>query len=264
MKNSIITGILAIGFTSALAIAAGTPVPFIFQGGDPASATQVNANFQELADRIADAQINGVYDFHNYLTDTSIQAKVFDTVGRCGDKETHTHTRVSVPGGTELTEKRINTDTDTPCGQSEHDYLVSASEFQFLEGRSFNPATEVLVSTATLDVPITRLTSTMKPNTAWADGSTYSYDPPAPDKPVIEKNTLAGIEDVTVPYNGGTTYTACLKIHRSTHLPVPDPEFTTGRSENILWFCPGIGLTKNMAITSNGTLVTRELSDIQR
>ena len=103
MKSTIITSILAIGFTTALAIAAGTPVPYIFQGGDPASASQVNANFQELANRIETISTVDAYDFHNYLTDSSIQSKEFNTVGRCGDKETHDLSRIAVASGTKVT-----------------------------------------------------------------------------------------------------------------------------------------------------------------
>lgn len=257
MRKAIFTSILAIGFTTALAIAAGTPVPYIFQGGDPASASQVNANFQELADRIA----ADVYDFHNYIPDSSIQSKVFDTVGQCGDKETRNYTRVNESGGTKVTEERIITDTGTPCSHAEFDYLSSTTEFQLLVRRGYDPATATLQSTNTLGNPITRLTSTMKVNTSWADASVITFTPTAPDGATIEKYTLAGIEDVTVPYNGGTTYTACLKIHKSAQSP--GDGLTTRHNEIVIWYCPGVGVTKIMALGSSSVLITKELSDIQ-
>lgn len=264
MKKEIVTSILAIGFTTALAIAAGPPVTYIFQGGDPASATQVNANFQELADRIADAQTSDVYDFHGYIAASSIQSKVFDTTGAiCGDKETRTFTRSDVAAGTNITEERIIRSSGSPCSHVEFDELSSATEYQLLEIRSYDPATAVLVGTTTLDKPVTRLSSTMKNNTSWADATTYTVTPPGTDTIRIEKNTLAGIEDVTVPYNGGTTYTACLKIHRTTKLPSTDLANNTGHSESVIWFCPGIGNTKSITINTGGEVVTRELSDIQ-
>lgn len=263
MKKEIVTSILAIGFTTALAIAAGPPVSYIFQGGDPASATQVNANFQELADRIADAQASDVYDFHNYIATSSIQSKVFDTTGICGDKETRTYTRSDVAAGTEITEKRINTNSGTPCSHHEYDSLSSTTEYQFLASRTYDPATSALVGTTTLDKPVTRLSSAMKNNTSWADATTYTATPPGTVTIIIEKNTLAGIEDVTVPYNGGTTYTACLKIHRTSKFPVEDFTVTAGYSESVIWFCPGIGNTKSITINTGGNVVTRELSDIQ-
>ena len=76
-------------------------------------------------------------------------------------------------------------------------------------------------------------------------------------------NTLAAIEDITVPYNGGTTYTACLKVHRTRKSTTDNISLNTGHGENILWYCQGVGMTKNIAINGVGVLVTRELSDIQ-
>lgn len=264
MRNTLITSILAIGLTTALAIAAGPPVTYTFQGGDPASATQVNANFQELADRIADAQASDIYDYHHYVTDPGIQSKKYNTTGRCGDEETRTYTRVAVTDGTKVTEERINTDKGATCAHNQIDYLSTTTEYQHLAIRGYDSVTGVLVSMRTLDNPITRRTSTMRVNSSWADVATATTTPSGTSSTFIEKSTLAAIEDVTVPYNGGTTYTACLKIHRTTQSPSnPADNLTTGHSENIIWYCPGVGMIKNIAITASGTIVTRELSGIQ-
>ena len=70
--------------------------------------------------------------------------------------------------------------------------------------------------------------------------------------------TLAGIEDVTVPYNGGTTYTDCLKLYRNRQLGI------SGHHAAVEWHCPVVGYVKSILVnTNNGNLVIRELSNIQ-
>ncbi len=255
MRKAIFTSILAIGFTAALAIAAGTPVPYIFQGGDPASASQVNANFQELADRIEVISTGDVYDFHNYVTDSSIQSKEFNTVGKCGDKETRALSRVAVLGGTKVTLIRKNTNAGVVCSHVEIDYLNTATEFQLLEIRGYDPASATLQGGSTFDDPIAILTSTMKMNSSWAGASSTTAVPPAPafTGGDVRMNTLVDIEDITVPYNGGTTYSACLKIHRVR---------AAGLTQ-IDWYCSGLGYTKSMLINSGGVFIARELSNVQ-
>ena len=255
MRKAILTSILAIIFTMALAIAAGTPVSNIFQGGDPASATQVNANFQELADRIETVSIGDAYDFHNYVADSNIQSKVFNTVGRCGNKEIHTVTQVAVQGGIKEILTRINTDAGVVCQHIEFDYLNTATELQLLELRAYDPVNATISGGITYGDRLTLLTSTMKLNSSWADASSTTPVPPAlvAAGGDVRMHTLAGVEDVTVPYNSGTTYTACLKIYESR------PQV----HHQIDWYCPGIGYTKSMLINSGGVVSIRELSDLQ-
>ena len=261
MKKEIITSILAIGFTSALAIAAGTPVPHIFQGGDPASATQVNANFQDLADRIESVSSSNMYDYQSYVvTGSSIKSKTFNTTGRCGDIDTRTYSRADVAGGTELTVtiKEIDSSTGIACRHTDFNYLDTGTEFQFLGSTGYDAITGTYVGESVNDDPAVSMTSTMKLNSSWADGVTTTLitPPSAPESgyPFVQMYTLAGVEDVTVPYNGGTTYTGCLKFHKL--------RFGADVQE-VAWYCPDVGYTKSIIARGSGNNSTRELSDIQ-
>ena len=262
MKKEIITSILAIGFTSALAIAAGTPVPYIFQGGDPASATQVNANFQELADRIENASSSNMYDYHAYVvTGSNIKSKTYNTTGRCGDIDVRNYSQTDTASGTELTVtiKEIDSSTGIACRHNDFNYLNTATEFQRLGIVGYDPINGTYQSTMAYDDPIVLMTSTMKLNSSWADGvtTTVTAPPSAPASGPLftQMYTLAGVEDVTVPYNGGTTYTGCLKFHKL--------RFGADVQE-VAWYCPDVGYVKSI-ITRGNSLAnsTRELSDIQ-
>lgn len=254
MNKIILTSILAISFTSALVIAAGTPVSHIFKGGDPASASRVNANFQELADRIADAKTKDVYDFHNYIADSSIQSKEFNTTGRCGDKDIRTFSRSNVTDGIKVTIERKDTNLGVVCSHIERDYLISTTNYQLLEARGYD-LSSTLTGGETYDEPISLMTSTMKMNSTYADVTTTTPVPPQtpPGSAYIHTYTLVGIEDVTVPYNSSTTYTDCLKLHISRSYI----------NHQIKWYCPTVGYVKTILFTAAGAWVTRELSDIQ-
>jgi hypothetical protein len=80
MKSTTIILITITLLWATNAFSAGPPVQYQFKGGDPASASQVNHNFQELADRIQELKDQRPnIDYHSYLTPENITTKIYST-----------------------------------------------------------------------------------------------------------------------------------------------------------------------------------------
>lgn len=221
-------------------IADGVHVPHEFTGGQPASATEVNANFHDLVDRIAANPASNVYDYSAYLSANTITTKTFATTGLCGDVEVRTITRTPVGMDTQVDIHRFRTSSGTPCQEHGHQFLATATEFK-LQNKFYYDGTgsSVLVSTDNFAEPIVRRNATMNLGIAFGSSSSYTNTPAggggSTTSGIVEVNTVLGVEDVTVPLD---TYMACLKIHTLRTSP------TDGAFNRISWFCPGVGEVK--------------------
>ena len=221
-------------------IADGVHVPNEFTGGQPASATEVNENFHDLVDRIADIPASNVYDYSAYLSAGTITTKTYATTGLCGDIEVRTISRTTVAMGTQIDIHRLRTNMGANCQERGHQYLASATEFTLQNKFNYDGSGgSVLTSTDTFEEPIIRRNSTMNQGIAFGSSSTITNTPAggggSTTTGIVEVNTVLGIEDVTVPLN---TYTACLKIHSLR------TSSTNGAFNRISWFCPGLGEVK--------------------
>lgn len=99
-----VVGAVTIVF-SANVWAAGAPLQHVFQPNTPARASEVNANFQELADRIANISAFNVYDYRDYALAPGVTQKQFSVSGSgaCGAVETVSYERQPDTAGTRIT-----------------------------------------------------------------------------------------------------------------------------------------------------------------
>jgi len=253
-KFILLTSSLSLALVASIAISAGAPVANIFKSGDPAVAADVNANFQELADRIDAIPNKSSYNYNDYIP-AADQTNVFDIIYYDGTTPCQAKARYQYEHTTENTEpvlKRTYTATDaadTPCAPSDvvHTFYKRSNALEFEKRESVDRASGAVNSTDIYDQPRRALTANMQNGSTWATASLLSKTDISGTtvSTFIEQRALVGVEDVTVPYNGTTTYTGCLKVINMTN-------------ENVRWFCPGIGLVKSMR---SGSIW--ELSDIQ-
>lgn len=240
-----LASIISIVVLSQLSNAAGPAVKNIFKAGDPASAAQVNANFQELADRIPIT-----YDYHNYSVPTSVASKTFTNANiSASTSSTYVETinRVAInASATKVTVHRA-----FPDGHAiEFDYLASPNSYDFIEERDY-AATDLVnpASTFTLANPVPERTSSMHVGGVFGSGSTISTSGAVTTPGLIEvMNVLVGTEAVTLNVNGAsTTYNDCIRIIATRF------NSTGSYGGNVVqtnWYCNGMGLVKRMVFNT--------------
>lgn len=218
-------------------IAAGAPVTHQFQGGDPASATQVNANFQELADRIDALPGSQIYDYSAYSG--SATSKTFAVTGTisCGDTEIRSFSRVdNLNGTTTVTMTRDRQSSSVTCQHKTFEFLNSVTQKTLLS-KANNNTSGVAQNTDTFNEGLLNLTSTMRVGVPFGSHSSITNDVNGEAGGVIETVTLLGVEDVVVPLG---SYTGCLKIH------VVRTSNNNGMFNRLSWRCPGVGEVKRV------------------
>jgi len=275
-KFILLTSSLTLALGASIAISAGAPVGNIFQSGQPAIAADVNANFQELADRIDTVPVETVYNYADYIP-SGAQTNVFsitryNNITYCQAKLEYEYTHTTENGNAVLKRKDTNIDSaGVPCitdtlrvrtfvkGSNSLDYTTATTTY-ISTGN---------VSTTTYEQPRNVLINNMQKGQTWGSsgirttvstgvggGTSTSTD--------ILLNSLTNIESVTVPYAGGTTYNNCLKIIKTS--PYVQTYYVGGGASIDVpiqrvftrWYCPSVGLVKT--ITPDGLY---ELSNIK-
>jgi hypothetical protein len=249
-----------------IASADGPPVPHQFKGGDPASASQVNENFQELANRIqalADQMVT--YDYRDYGTPDNVVSKSFIDSRRINTTpeectvEMREYTKTPENENTVITVTRSFSGGDLCISSAsswpeDFEYLATAEGVYLRKSTRYDETHTNIMNQIVYNDGLLQRTTSMKVGMTWGDGSTTNYTnnplvPPEINLPggnYMENYTLLAIEDVTVPYDGGrgdsqpTTYHTCLRIGRWSFAGN-----STARA-SIHWYCPGIGLVKRM------------------
>jgi hypothetical protein len=270
MKPSSATLIIVVSlFIATTVFGTGPAVQHQFRGGDPASATQVNENFQELADRIQELNNQTrTYDYHTYITPSNISSKTF-SVTPAGDASSNLNCQSTletrqyerVPQGSDLlitvTHKQTDTNINQVCNYYSFNFLATAERLLLLNTTHYDtttPDVRSIVSENNYNDDLPILTVTMKEGVSWGSVSSTtvtdnSLIPPVVNEPGrnhIWHYTLVGIEDVTVPYDNGrndnipTTYSNCLKVIRDRHGTY---------LAHVEWYCPDIGFVKRMSDT---------------
>lgn len=221
-------------------IAEGPPVTHQFVGGDPASATQVNENFQELADRIADIPGSQVFDYRDYSSGAT--SKTFDYVGSLcsgtADSEIRTFNRVDNGDGTTSVSVTLDRQSSsTTCNHKTFTYLATPTEY-IMQSKANNNISGVTQDTDTFNEGLVMRNSTMYLGAAFGSHSTITNDVSGDLGGRIQKVTVLSVEDVTVPLG---TYQNCLKIHFL---------LTSGNNPTSLnrfsWYCPSMGEVKRV------------------
>lgn len=230
------------------AYAAGQAVPHSFQAGQKAVASEVNENFQNLADRIANLPGGTVLNASDFAQAATITGKNFTVTNSANanpctaDNRTYTRSgptngvttiveTATLSGGSscnaavtvttvevDATGSRVTQiDTNIPANAG-----ISPQVSAFVNTQTFTPKLLFLPAQVSKDVPYT--TEVGIANTL-AAVTTRTF---------IALFTLVGLEDVTVPAGA---FTNCLKIHRMSN------GSTTSRME---WRCAGVGVVKQV------------------
>jgi len=240
-------GVVGFGF------AAGVPVVHQFNGGDPASASQVNQNFQELADRIAAIPGAQSFDYHNYSAASNIASKTFAYTGdlggsvhTCASPGTETISYTHTPNGvnTNITKLRLRTDPSGICDEVEYTYIASPTELTVTSKTDYD-GSHGLISTETFDDGLVIHTSDMRLGMTFGSSSSMTNSVNGGGIGTIDSSAVVAVEDLTVK---GVSYTGCLKIHRLR------TSNTDGSFNEMSWYCPNIGEVKRVrhAITNLG------------
>jgi hypothetical protein len=275
MKPSSATLIIVISlFIANTVFGTGPAVQHQFRGGDPASATQVNENFQELADRIQENKdLLKTYDYRDYITPPNVSTKTFSEIAAVPNQtpsECELTTRIRnysrTPQGIDtlltLTEISVDPNTSQTCISVKVEYLETPTGLLSLKTTQYDVTNSAHYTERFSPEGILVRTSSMRVGGSWGSVSTltlsdYYVEPPILNQPQsnsISQYTLLSVEDVTVPYDNGradnnpTTYSGCLKILRNRG----------NGSFGVEWYCPDIGLVKLMGVSK--TIVLTDMN----
>jgi len=246
-KFILLTGSLTLALGVSIAISAGAPVGNIFQGGQPAIAADVNANFQELADRLDAIPKTTTYDYRDYLTTAS--SKTFSVASNtyCADSETRSFVRTPNGSDTDVEVTHRGYTGLTPCNHrvfhstnTPTERLLKSKDVYYVGGINDG----LLNHTSRLDDPITVRTSTMNKGQSFTDAST-TYKKPAGgvdalDGIHIQTTYASGLEDITV---AAGSYTNCLKVYVTRN----SQGFGGSTDSRVSWHCPNnVGMVKRI------------------
>jgi hypothetical protein len=266
MKIHTIVCAMSVGILLPASVyALGPPVTHIFSNGTPANADDVNANFQELADRISEVPGGDQamsFDFAGYGFG-NIASKTFSVINPGShDSEIRTYERPSANTTIVTITRQM---TGTPLNIRKMTYVTSANDVRWTKREEIDANDgATLLYTKSISPGIVVRKNNMKIGQSWSSGSVVhvvdEYDElgdgfgiePEFDTVATETRMLEAVEDVTVPAG---TFQNCLKISNTrsgyfgTHLRVS-------------WYCSnGIGLVKQYHGHSNGGGRLIELSN---
>ena len=224
----------------------------------------INQNSAAISDNaaaIAALQSQGTtsYDYHDYQRAPNILSKTFNirNIANC-DTEVRFFNSVTTGDVTDTTLTRVRTAAGAPCRYHTFSFRGTPDGVFRTGTSSYSSDGSVLNTTVTLDKPVILRSSNMQLGIDLGDATTTTVQPSAgPSFPgyFISKTVLVGIESVTVPYNGGTTFDGCLRLH-ITHESTAG--FGGGPQDRYEWHCPGVGMVKRI----QGTGQYYELADI--
>lgn len=238
--------------------AAGPAVQHQFQSGQPAVASQVNDNFQELADRIADLPNAQTYDYHDYFGFNNGTVKTFRLADatECNIEER----RIAVTDVDATTKNivitRIRRNDATTCQHVEFDMTAKADAYTLNALRNYSTDGANLTNTSSIETPVRRLTAAMRIGQSWGDASPVQSSASPGTQTIIEKGTLLAVEDISV---SGADYTACLKVHTSR---ASSNRFGSPALTHISWYCPNAGLVKRISVAGLGAPRVLELTSV--
>lgn len=261
--------------------AAGAPVPHVFQANTTAKASEVNNNFQNLADRIeatdakADDNANRItanendiqnlegavntlsitHDYKNYSVPTDVKTKVFTvTSTRTLDYDTETRDYTFTPSGSDtnvnvVRKRYAGGVSGSQVHWNELDYVRTAESFIFRERRKTPGGT--LSQTDTPNPPILVRHNRMRIGSSWGNGvtvdTTRTATPTQGTSYLIDRTTLLGVENMDLQSLGGGASVPCLKTYSQRNNDgVPAAIPALGSFRQVQWHCEGFGLVKKM------------------
>jgi len=243
--------------------AAGAPVSHQFQGGQPASASQVNENFQELADRIANIPDATSIDYHAYLS--TVSSKTFVISGSTSNctTEIHNYARTQTGDTTNITVTVTSSNSGTPCSAQFRHYTAGPNQYKSTSIDDLDSTTMAVLSTTEFRPARIMLVNPMMPGHQYSFNSETYRTPQIGPNAGIEENTsheirdiaAIGIEDITV---AAGSFTGCLKIRK-------DAYYGLNSTRILRWRCPTVGDVKTISISTSvdyqtSSYVIRELT----
>lgn len=257
--------LIAISVTSAFIVAtgflyaAGDPVTHTFQPDTIIKSSEVNANFQDLADRIAN-NVKTTYDYKDYERPDSVTKKTFTVSNNQGNPQPgyDTETRVftsTVIGDTEtlvIKRKRYTGDETGTLVHHQDLKFSKTSSSSIFTGRDVRKTSDGTIKRVdTLTPGLTVRTNMMAVGVTWADGFTYNGDDQTSTNADI---TSYGLQ--TILLTGTDTLTVldvadvpCLKFH------VNRQSENFGTYQQIAWRCQGYGTAKVIEVRSDHSYV---------
>lgn len=205
-----------------------------------------------------------VYDFKDYAVPQDVTEKTFSMKGQnCADTETRQYNRTLQGDATAVRMVRVRSQAGIPCQRRAFEYIVNDENRQLLRYESYNASGSTLRGVTTLANPIVLRHNNMQIGQSWGGGTEVTLSP----EPVFgaihvlaNQSTLLGVEDIAVGYNGGTTFSACLKIGSTR------TSDTIGQFMRVEWFCPQVGLVKRIqnSLTTPPVALVWELTGMTR
>ena len=198
-------------------------VPHEFEAGQAAVASEINENFQSLANAISGAKYD-YRDFHNYDDETgglACSSKVFSYSNNTNDCDTMTRTYTK-SGDTLTVDIDVTSSVDgSKCVSDTLKYIDDGTIFAY----TGDGADKVV------NMPIVEQHNAMEVGKSWGGGSTVDFVilGQAETSTRIDTHTLLAVEDITV---NGTDYNECLKIHSNR----------SGDFQDVAWYCGNVGL----------------------
>ena len=262
------------------ALAAGEPVVHQFSAGSTARASQVNQNFQDLADRIG-----GVYDYRDFriaddVTQLSYRLEVDNSGTAAGSNpDLEIVTRVATPNGFKQRRRQYSGGLSGSLMQClELSFSENDSDFRLFNRSLYNTAVgmggDCFDGTPVQSQDLTRAMPVL--GTAMREGRTRSHDFKLEyydaamlmdvSSVGLVHTTALGVEPLSLNLiSGPRSWDACLKVHTRWY-----SRLMGGDVDRLAWYCPGVGLTRSVEkrestdAAAYGIRVTvRELSKIE-
>lgn len=219
----------------------------------------IGANARAIAinaTAIAEISKEPSYDYRDYSTATNISSKVLAISGggmAATDclTETRTTTRVNVNSIETSTLDRVRTtSTGLNCGFQRFTFEARADgRYMTVNDLRTADGAASRIHRAIDDGMLMRTTN-MQVGKSFGNASatTITRSTGVTQASVVQNVTFQGIESVTVPYNGGTTFNECMKVHidRSSQDGLGGDGF-----KQVSWYCKDVGLVKRIDSRSN-------------
>ena len=247
----------------AQANAAGDSVSHVFRAGDLIKADEVNANFQELADRIDQVSVAANlknFDYKNYLSADSVikrKYKVTTDTSNWGRQDTEIQTITHSNNSIIVLRKRFNGGESGSVVKCHKLTYELGSDFFILSKREHLSLDCGVVETSYDLTDLSVMSSKMNKGESIGGGFEAIIQDAATSTIAFgnDVSVVLGTEDVTLSVNGSqTTYSSCLKLFRQRHF-----RDWGGDYQRTVWYCPGIGMTKMIETkATNGLVISRK------
>jgi len=232
--------------------------------GVAANANGISTNASGVATNaaaIAGLAVEQSFDYRDFSADPTITSKVFAISGGglaatgCVT-ETRSATR-NIDSTTIL--ERVRTDVNgLNCGFNVFTFDGRADGLFLLSNDARTPDGFASRNLREVDEGLLARTTSMQVGRSFGNGSglTITRNSGVSTSAVVQNGTLQGISDVTVPLNGGTTFSSCLRIHTNR-----DSANGLGGDFNFVsWYCADVGLVKRIDSIGNVLNLTEVIS----